>query len=74
VESKKFLVEMPKEKYREVAGLAEANGLSVVALARSLLIRATMRPEEFGFVPIEEHAPITQRGNNANAAVQSKGV
>jgi hypothetical protein len=68
VDNKRFLVEMPKDKYREVADLAQANGLSVVALARSLLIRATLRPEEFGFVPTScstEHAPTTPRGSHA---------
>jgi hypothetical protein len=69
VDNKKFLVEMPKDKYREVVDLAQANGLSVVALARSLLIRATLRPEEFGFVPTLDHAPITQRGGNASEYV-----
>jgi hypothetical protein len=63
--NKRFLVEMPEEKYQDVAGLAQANGLSVVALSRSLLIRATLRPEEFGFVPTSEHAPTTPRGSHA---------
>jgi hypothetical protein len=75
VKNKRFLVEMPDEKYKDVADLAQANGLSVVALARSLLIRATLRPEEFGFVPTScstEHAPITQRASHA--AVFSAGT
>jgi hypothetical protein len=47
---KRFLVSIPEEKYNEAMRLAKANGTNVSALVRSLLFRAIMMPEEFGFV------------------------
>lgn len=52
MKNKRFVVEVPTEKYTEAAELAKANGLSVNAFVRSLLIRATLMPEHFGFVPM----------------------
>jgi hypothetical protein len=48
---KKFIVVAPEDKYKRAACLAKANGMSVNALVRSLMIRATLMPEEFGLVP-----------------------
>lgn len=52
--NKRFVVEAPEEKYKKAAELAKANGMSLNALVRSLMIRATMMPEQFGLVPTDE--------------------
>lgn len=48
---KRFVVAMPPDKYAAAARLARANGMNMTTLVRSLIIRATMLPEQFGLVP-----------------------
>lgn len=71
MEDKRFLVATPPEKYEEAALLAKANGMSLNALVRSLMIRATMLPEQFGLVPVAEgdrqHRPIRRPAKRQTA-------
>lgn len=64
---KKFIIVAPEDRYNRAKDLAKANGMSVNALVRSLMIRATMMPKEFGLVPINDEdfqralAPVMDR-------------
>lgn len=49
--NKKFIVVAPQEKYDLAKELAEANGMSVNALVRVLMIRATLAPKKFDLLP-----------------------